>query len=308
MTDPLTDVPPPPRLVRRNHSPDRPYAVIEESEPTVDGGTASATTIFLTTSECPIGCHMCDLWQNTLTSATPRGAIARQIDWALERTSRSNWVKLYNSGNFFDARSVPVADYDAIALRCQPFSRVIVENHPAIGRGRVRRFRDRVSGRLEIAVGLETVQPRWLGRLGKRMNRDDFDRYARWLCDEQIDLRVFLIVGVPGIDAAEAIRWARLSVRHAIACRARHVSLIPARSGHGWNGRAASLPKIGLEELAEVQSRAIEDAAGQAVVTVDLWDVERATERTDANHALRLDQLRRINQSQRLDNGRTSRS
>ena len=301
MTDPLTDVLPPPRHVRRAHSPHRPYAVLEESEPTIDGEGVSATTIFLTASECPIGCHMCDLWQNTLTTATPRGAIARQIDWALERTARSNWVKLYNSGNFFDARSIPVADYDAIARRCEPFSRVVVENHPAIGRGRVCGFRDRLCGKLEIAVGLETVQPRWLGRLGKRMNRDEFDRYARWLGDEQIDLRVFVIVGVPGIGTAEAIRWARLSVRHAVACRARHVSLIPARSGHGWNGRAASLPVIGLDELADVQSAAIEDAAGEAVVTVDLWDIERALEPTDAQQAMRLDQLRRINQGQRVE-------
>ena len=232
----------------------------------------------------------------------------RQIDWALERASPSNWVKLYNSGNFFDARSIPVADYDAIAKRCEPFSRVIVENHPRIGRRHICEFRDRLSGKLEVAVGLETVQPRWLGRLGKRMDRDDFDRYARWLCDQQIDLRVFLIIGVPGIDAAESIRWARLSVRHAIACRARHVSLIPARRGHGWNGRGASLPKIGLEELAEVQSRAIEDAAGRAVVTVDLWDVERAGEQSDANRTGRLDQLRRINQSQRMGTERMSRS
>ncbi len=269
-----------PLLVRQRRSPDRPYAVVRESEPTLAGGVATVLTIFLTAAECPIGCHMCDLWTNTLPSATPPAAIPRQIDWGLQRTSATDWIKLYNSGNFFDVRSIPETDYDAIAQRCEPFSRVIVENHPSIGRQRVGRFRDRLQGRLEVAVGLETVQPRWLNRLGKRMERDDFDRYARWLLEEGIDLRVFLIVGVPGIDVRESIRWARLSVRHAVACRARHVSLIPARLGHGWNGRGASLPQLGLDELAELQSRAIEDAAGQAVVTVDLWDVEGPMGRT----------------------------
>ena len=84
---------------------------------------------------------------------------------------------------------------------------------------------------LEVAVGLETMQPRWLGRMGKRMTRDEFDGYARKLHEHRIDLRVFLIVGVPGSSVAESLRWAELSVRHA-ALAARSISLIPAR-GNG---------------------------------------------------------------------------
>ena len=264
------------RLTRHQHSTDQPYAVIDEQEPQVGGVPAPATTVFLTASECPIGCSMCDLWQNTVESPTPQGAIPRQLSRAIERRTQRGILKLYNSGNFFDRRSIPISDYPAIASLAAPYERVVVENHPSFPKSLALQFRDLLSGRLEVAVGLETVQPRWLGRMKKRMTRDDFDRYAEFLREADLDLRVFLIVGVPGIDAVEAIRWAMLSVRHAIAAGARHISLIPARQGHGWNGRANELPAFHLEALAGLALDAIRDARGRAVITVDLWDLDTA--------------------------------
>lgn len=260
-------------LQRNAVSPNDAYAVIDEKEPTGDGTVVDVTTIFLTASECPIGCSMCDLWQNTLTTPTPAGAIVTQITKAIKDRQRGDWIKLYNSGNFFDPQSIPPDDYAAIADQCKPYSRVIVENHPKFGERRMHTFRDLIDAQLEIAVGLETVQPRWLDRLNKQMSRDDFDKYAGRLFKAGIDLRVFLIVGVPGVSSAEAIKWARLSVRHACHVGARHISLIPARQGHGWNGRADELPQVSLSELDQLHQSAIEDTAGASVVTVDLWDI-----------------------------------
>lgn len=275
---------------RSTLSPSAAYLVLDESEADGCGAIVPTTTIFLTASQCPVGCHMCDLHQNTLLTATPRGAIVQQIDKALLHRPRRGWIKLYNSGNFFDPRSIPPDDYAEIAKRCEGFSKVVVENHPKFGVERLRRFQSMVSSPLEVAVGLETVQPRWLHRLGKQMSRDDFDQYARFLASLQVDLRVFLIVGVPGSSVAEAIRWSRLSVRHAIAQGARHISLIPARSGHGWNGQADQLPEITLNALLDLQQQAMQDCAGQAVVTVDLWDL-------DASHKM-VQQLSANNLSQ----------
>lgn len=262
---------------------EKPYLVVEEQEPDGRGGQIETTTVFLTAAECPIGCSMCDLYHNTLTTATPPGAVPKQIDAALEnkspvRDARLGWIKLYNSGNFFDPRSIPPVDYASIAVRCRPFSRVIVENHPRFGADRLPRFRDLIETPLEVAVGLETVQPRWLARMGKKMSRDQFDRYARRLRNEGVDLRVFLIVGVPGIAVRESIRWARLSARHAIACRARHISFIPARSGHGWSGLANQLPTLPDDALVELQQAAIGDADGRAAVTIDLWNFDPHSE------------------------------
>lgn len=255
-------------------SSDQPYLVLEELEPVVGGGQACSTTVFLTASSCPVGCKMCDLHRFTLGTPTPPGAIPRQIDVALRGRPRSEWLKLYNSGNFFDPRSIPPEDYPAIAARCEGYARVVIENHPKVGSERLLRFRDQLGSQLEVAVGLETVQPRWLAKLGKQMTRDQFDRFAHWLRRQGVDLRVFLIVGTPGILASEAIRWARLSLRHAITVSARHISLIPARAGEGWGGTADQLPHLPIETLIELQRLALQDADGRATVTIDLWDLD----------------------------------
>ena len=257
---------------------DRAYATVDECEPDGFGGVVSTTTVFLTASECPVGCVMCDLWQNTLSVATPLGAIPKQLEYALADRHQADWLKLYNSGNFFDSRSIPPEDYPAIANHCNGYSRVVVENHPRFGRDQLARFRDHLDARIEVAVGLETVQPRWLHRLGKKMTRDDFGRYASWLSNQDVDLRVFLIVGVPGISVSEAMAWATLSARHAAQCGARHISLIPARAGHGWNGQADLLPETSHDQLNELHATVIDKIGGsldqRCVVTVDVWDLD----------------------------------
>ncbi|MCO8122472.1 Fe-S oxidoreductase [Stieleria sp. TO1_6] len=253
---------------------------MSEREPQrdVSGEVAAVdvSTVFLTASRCPVGCAMCDLHLNTLPHPTERGAIAEQIRFAHSVLPAAPWIKLYNSGNFFDPASIPPADYTQIAALCDRYQRVIVENHPRFGRQRHQRFRDQLNGTLEIAVGLETVQPRILKRLGKQMSRDDFDGYARCLRDWSIDLRVFLIVGSPGMSVVESIRWARMSVRHALLTGARHVSLIPARAGHGWNGAAHSLPDIRPNHLADLFVDCLDDVAGATCLSVDLWGFHQA--------------------------------
>ena len=258
--------------------PDRPYAYLSEREPKRDVpgkvSVVDVSTVFLTASRCTVGCSMCDLHRNTLPGPTAVGSIPRQIHFAQRQLPSANWIKLFNSGNFFDAASIPISDYRAIAAACHGYERVIVENHPRFGKNRHRTFRDQLSGQLEIAVGLETVQPRVLNRLGKRMSRDDFDSYASFLLKSEIDLRVFLIVGAPALSVAESIRWARLSVRHAVGVGARHVSLIPARVGHGWNGQSDCLPKLRLSDLVDLYAKSLTDVNGSACLSVDLWDID----------------------------------
>ena len=232
---------------------------------------------------------MCDLHVNTLPTPTATGAIATQIRFATQQLPQADWIKLYNSGNFFDPASIPPPDYRSIAALCQSYDRIIVENHPRFGKQRHHEFQQHLSGKLEIAVGLESVQPRLLHRLGKQMTRDDFDRYARFLAESEIELRVFLIVGAPHLSAAESIRWARLSVRHAVSAGARHVSLIPARAGHGWNGLADTLPVLCIDSLADLFASSLDDLRGHACLGVDLWDIDR--DKLTAPDLSRLQQL-----------------
>ncbi|MGZ6971756.1 MAG: hypothetical protein ACXVID_08845, partial [Thermoanaerobaculia bacterium] len=66
------------RPPRNAVDPLRPYGLFVEEEPRAGGGTDRVATIFLTNRECPWHCLMCDLWKNTLTAPTPKGAIPAQ--------------------------------------------------------------------------------------------------------------------------------------------------------------------------------------------------------------------------------------
>ena len=255
----------------------RPVNVIVEREPwrnvTGQVDPVDIVTVFLKANRCPVGCSMCDLHHQMLDHPTPPGSIPEQIRFAVREPHSFRWIKLYNSGNFFDPTSIPRSDYSDIIALCQPFERIVVENHPLFGQAQHERFADALSGRLEIAVGLETVHPRWLSRLGKRMSRDQFDRYALMLESWGIDLRVFLMVGAPGQTFREAFRWAKLSVRHAISVGARHISLIPARPGEGWRGQADRLPQFDIHSLTELFCESIAEAHEKVCLSIDLWNL-----------------------------------
>src|SRR5947209_3906691 len=151
----------------------RPYAFHVEAERAA-GEMVDVATLFLTNRECPYRCLMCDLWRNTLDERVPAGAIPAQIRVALERLPPAQWIKLYNSGSFFDPAAVPPADYEEIARLVAPFERVTVECHPALLGQRCLQFQALVEGGLEVAMGLETAHPEVLARLNKRMTLDQF--------------------------------------------------------------------------------------------------------------------------------------
>ena len=158
--------------------PYRPYHFSVERERTALGDVDNVATIFLVNRECPWRCLMCDLWKNTTEGPVPVGAVPAQIDYALARLPPARHVKLYNSGNFFDARAIAPADHTAIAERDGHFATVIVENHPKLCGEPCLRFRDLVGTKLEVALGLETVHPDVLPLLNKSMTLDDFARGA----------------------------------------------------------------------------------------------------------------------------------
>jgi radical SAM enzyme (TIGR01210 family) len=176
---------------------------------------------------------MCDLWRNTVTETIPVGAIPAQIDYALSRLAPARQIKLYNSGSFFDRAAVPPEDDPQIAYRVSSFERVIVECHPALVGDRCLKFRDLLTGRLEVAMGLETVDDDVLSRLNKGMTLDQFAKSADLLTANGIDLRVFVLVKPPFTDEVGALEWAKRSLDFAFDCGATAASLIPTRAGNG---------------------------------------------------------------------------
>ena len=241
-------------------------------------GIEDALTVFLAGAECPYTCVFCDLWQHTLDGATPEGAIPHQLQTVLEELdwrSPGGTIKLYNASNFFDPRAVPKSDHEAIAQTVDSFARVIVENHAKLTNESCKRFADRLHGDLEIAIGLETVEPHALALLNKGASLEDFDRACESLARNDIGLRTFVLLNAPYVHAAESVEWTRRSVEYSLAAGARHVTIIPTRGGNGALEHLAALhtwtpPTIGLMEQALVACLSL-----PGIVTVDLWDCER---------------------------------
>jgi radical SAM enzyme (TIGR01210 family) len=222
----------------------------------------------------------CDLWKQTLDRPTPQGALPHQIRQALASVHGTPpaRVKLYNASNFFEPRAVPPDDLRAIASLCADFAAVTVECHPrlVLGGDACARFAGELRGRLEVAMGLETVHPDAAARLDKQMTVGDFDAACARLSSHGIGIRAFVLLGAPFVPAAEAVSWTVRSAEHALAHGADVVSIIPVRGGNG------ALDRLAAEgTFREPTLRQLEDALeagltlGPGVVLADLWDTDR---------------------------------
>ncbi|HSS49465.1 MAG TPA: radical SAM protein [Thermoanaerobaculia bacterium] len=286
------------RSPKRPVDPREPLGHVWEEERERDGRLLPALTIFLAGAECPFTCVFCDLWRETLNSATPPASLPIQIRKALSAVgppSRPAAIKLYNASNFFEPRAVPPQDEAEILDLVAPFSRVTVECHPRLIGDRCLRFAERLAGSLEVAMGLETIHPQALARLNKEMTLADFDRAAAILRTAGIGLRAFVLLAPPFTPPDEAVDWAVRSAQHAFEQGAARVSLIPVRGG---NGAMEALRDSGdftpprLEQLEEALERSL---SLDGIVTADLWDARRfahCPECADARIA-RLDRMNR---------------
>lgn len=254
----------------------QPYAFIVEKERTAHGEIEDVTTIFLTNRECPFRCLMCDLWKNTTDETVPVGVIPKQIEYALERLPSTRHIKLYNSGNFFDKKAIPLQDYDAIINLLQEFDTVLVENHPKLIDQNVIKFRDKLKVDLQVAIGLETVHPEVLPKLNKRMTLVDFRNSVRFLKNHDILSRAFILLRPPFLDEEEGIIWAKRSIDFAFDSGVECCVVIPTRSGNGALNR---LENQGYFHSPDVQS--LEEVLNYGIylnkgrVFADLWDLDQ---------------------------------
>jgi archaeosine synthase beta-subunit len=265
-----------------------PYEFFNELERSARGDVVRVSTVFLTNHECPWRCLVCDLWKNTLSVKTPTGAIPKQIEYALARLEQAEEIKLYNSGSFFDRLAVPREDHGAIAALVKDFRNVVVESHPALIGEDTFQFRDRLQGRFEVAMGLETAHEEVLARLNKRMTLTQFRSAAEALSRESIALRVFVLVKPPFTTEEEALHWACKSIDFAFDCGAGVVSLIPVRAGNGAMDilqRTGQFSPPRLETVEKAFEYGLSLSRGR--VFVDLWNTGT-------------DRLRRMNLEQRV--------
>lgn len=278
--------------------PRRPYLFFVEQEYSAAGEIVPVATIFLTNRECPWRCLMCDLWRNTLEQSVSEGAILEQVEYALDQLEPAREIKLYNSGSFFDPRAIPLNEYRYLAKRIASFERVIVESHPSLVGENCLRFKEKLRGRLEVAMGLETVHPEILERLNKRMTLKQFEDAANFVRKNDMDLRVFILVQPPFMKEEEAFDWAARSLDFAFDCGATAATLIPTRAGNG------ALEELALQgEFAPPSLETLEAAAEYGLslkrgrVFADLWNAG-ATEGCPNCYEQRIARLEDMNRQQ----------
>ena len=291
------------RPPKRYVDPYRAHGSILEEERRPSGKIERALTVFLAGAECPFTCSFCDLWRWTIDGPTPPGALTAQLRSVLQTLDgpSPDRLKLYNASNFFDQRAVPREDLVEIAQLAEPFTAVTVESHVNTINEDVIEFAREIPGRLEVAVGLETIHPGAMTHLNKRLDLARFDRSAAFLAGNDIDLRVFVLLGVPHVPVEESVDWTVRSVEYAAERGAAVVSIIPVRGGNGELERLQALgdfapPMLSqLEEALELCSRFT-----GTVVTADLWDVERLPACGSCREQ-RVDRLRRLNTTGRAE-------
>ena len=291
------------RAPKPEADPNTAHDFLVEYERRPSGTIERALTVFLAGAECPFTCSFCDLWRWTIDGPTPPGSLPRQLERVFD-TLDGAWperLKLYNASNFFDRRAVPLEDVPRIAALAAPFAGVTVESHANTIGPQTLTMARQLRGRLEVAIGLETIHPTAAAHLNKRLDLTGFDRAARILADNDIDLRVFVLLGAPYVPFGESVDWATRTVQYAAERGAAVVSIIPVRGGNGELERLESLGVFMAPTLSQLElalDRCLEITP--TVVTADLWDAARLSG-CAACRSARIERLRRLNVTARAE-------
>jgi len=310
------------RPVKAARNSGEPMGWNRESEPDGRGGSISCRTYFLVGSECRFTCSMCDLWKYTLQETkTPVGSISAQIEELNRRLlqerpmGKKEWVKLYNASNFFDPFNIDPSEYSSISSGCSDFERVVVENHASMlispkTQDLVKRFRDLLPCDLEVAMGLETIDPLGMKWLNKSMRLEQFQQAVEFLKHEGILVRAFVLLQPLGCILDESIDWAVRSCRQASSWGAERVCLIPTRPGNGfvdissnelgWKPPTAwQLEQVFEKLLQDLQGKPI-SSSSSTIYTVDLWDWDSMLGICEGCSRRRFERLQRMNLTQQM--------
>ncbi len=277
-----------------------PYGFFVEKERTLSGTIDEVATILLVNKECPYKCLMCDLWKNTTDETIPEGALPEQIKYALSKLPKTEHIKLYNSGSFFDQAAIPLADYKEIARLLEGFKTVVVESRPELINENALLFNKILKPDLEIAIGLETIHPEVLPLLNKKMSLDNFDSSIHFLNKSEIASRAFILLRPPFLSEEEGILWAKKSMDYAFKVGVTTCIIIPVRMG---NGAMDELESKGYFEAPDIKS--IEEVVEYGIrlnkgnVFADLWDIDHFS-KCNKCHNERKNRLNYMNLSQVL--------
>jgi radical SAM enzyme (TIGR01210 family) len=161
----------------------------------------------------------------------------------------------------------------------EEFETVVVESHPAfIGKICVE-FGRMLKGRLEIAIGLETIHPELVEKLNKKMSPELFSEKVSFLVENGISARAFILLRPPFLSEKEGVHWAKKSIDFAFDSGVECCTVIPVRPGNGTMDELLRLgyftpPKV--NSLEKVLEYGIKLNRGR--VFADTWDLKMFSE------------------------------
>jgi hypothetical protein len=224
------------------------YGAFCEPELTRNGIVEDHNIILTTNKQCSFRCVMCDLWKNTLDYRVESGVITKQVKDALHKLPKAKHLKLYNAGSFFDRQSIPKQDTFDIADIIQDYETLVVEAHPKLISTSCFEYAEYLQPQLEVAMGLETVDPSVLPRLEKNMTLDDFERATIQLLEHGIFVRTFILLRTPWQSEEEGVYWAKASIDFAQSIGVECCTVIPTRPNAGMMDYSPP-SAISLEEV-----------------------------------------------------------
>lgn len=198
-----------------------------------DGSARDIGTVYLRNGACPLACLYCALYRTAADRPASGQEIARQIRSARGRMPAVSGLKLYNASSLFEPVSIrqEAESLEAIAAALAGLDLVVVEARSE-NAGRAPDFARRISGRLEVAIGLEVADDELLSLLNKPTTVARFREAARLLGRRDVLLRAFVLVQPPFVSGAAARDLAVRTFELAAAEGARVVSFLPVVSRH----------------------------------------------------------------------------
>ena len=90
-----------------------------------------------------------------------------------------------------------------------------------------------MKAKLEVAIGLETVHPELIKKLNKQMTLKDFKNSVKFLSENDINSRAFILLKPPFLSETEGVFWAKKSIDFAFKTGIECCTIIPVRAGNG---------------------------------------------------------------------------
>ncbi len=228
-------------------------------------GEVGAGVVILPTRGCVWGlaggCAMCGYVYDS--ADIPQKALYNQFTDALEKLGEVEYLKIFNSGSFFDYRELKASMIERLfaAINKKAVKRVQVESRPEfLRKDTLDMAKGALKAELEVGIGLETSSDYIREScINKGFTLDDFKKVAKLCRASGVGVKAYLLVKPPFLSERGAVEDAVTSAIDAIKLGASRVSFNPAAVHrytfveYLWKRREYSPPW--LWSLVEILSR-----------------------------------------------------